>query len=91
VQTAVIEGSITPAAGVLEFGERREVAYTQHIADLVEQGWVILIELRDAEDTNPADDSVDPVPDEPVVEEAVIEEPAVADPAPKSRRGSSGG
>ena len=43
MKSVVIEGSVTPAAGVLERGERRSVAWTSHIADLVAKGYVVIV------------------------------------------------
>lgn len=44
MRSVVIEGSVTPAAGILARGERRAVAWTNHIADLIAKGYVILVE-----------------------------------------------
>lgn len=40
----VIEGSLTPAVGVLARGERRTVALTDHVQDLIDRGYVVVVE-----------------------------------------------
>lgn len=53
---AVIEGSVTPAAGVLARGERRTVALTDHIRDLSARGYITIVEVIEPEpDPAPVD------------------------------------
>ena len=46
-KSVTIEGSITPAVGVLARGERRTVALTSYIEDLVAKGYIIIVETID--------------------------------------------
>ena len=41
----IIEGSVTPAVGVLPRGERRTVALTPYVQDLIDKGFVVVVEV----------------------------------------------
>lgn len=45
MKSVIIEGSVTPAVGVLARGERRSCALTPHIQDLIDRGFVNLVEV----------------------------------------------
>lgn len=45
MKSVIIEGSVTPAVGVLARGERRACALTPYIEDLVAKGYVVIVEV----------------------------------------------
>lgn len=40
-----IEGSVTPAVGILARGEQRTVALTPYVQDLIDKGFVVVVEF----------------------------------------------
>ncbi|MBV9919267.1 MAG: hypothetical protein JOY78_00210 [Pseudonocardia sp.] len=63
--TVVIEGTHTPAAGVLGRGERKTVRYTDRIARLVENGFIRIVGGDPVDDTTEpeADSAAQPTPE----------------------------
>lgn len=45
MKSVIIEGSVTPAVGVLARGERRACALTPYVQDLIDKGFVVLVEV----------------------------------------------
>jgi hypothetical protein len=70
--SVIIEGTLTPAAGVLERGERKTVAFTPRIQRLVEGGFVKVVEHLDGPledelvgDQDPGDEGLTDTPQPP--------------------------
>lgn len=62
--TVILEGSVTPAAGVLETGERSDwVQLTPHVQDLIDKGYVIVVR-KFYDDEDPIGPAIDLEPDE---------------------------
>lgn len=60
--SVTIEGTTTPAAGVLARGERRTVALTERVQRLVDRGFVRIIERRESAPVVVPDPVVEPDP-----------------------------
>lgn len=59
--TVILEGSVTPAAGVLETGERSDwVQLTPHVQDLIDKGYVIVVRKFYDDEDAPEPEGVHP-------------------------------
>jgi len=63
--TVLIEGSVTPAVGILRRGERATVPFTPNVEDLIRRGFIDIV-ARSVDGTLPAAPTPEPpAPDRP--------------------------